>query len=154
LASSLLRFAQKTQKNRFSADFLPCKLRKQPDNRGFFAASSAKNPQVQQAARSFRCAQTFGLNIPTPKLRHIFAALKMLRISLFGPPNRRRTEGSQQPERYAQLDLNFFRNLKQSNNLKKHKKIGSRLSINSTIMYEKLYNNSKYLYCGHFKFGD
>ncbi|MDR2176551.1 MAG: hypothetical protein LBP20_00725, partial [Treponema sp.] len=50
IPSSLLRFAHKTQKNRLSADFLPCKLRKQPDNRGFFAASSAKNPQVQQAA--------------------------------------------------------------------------------------------------------
>jgi hypothetical protein len=49
----LLRFARKIPKNRLKADFLPCKLRKQPDNRGFFAASSAKNPQVQQAARGF-----------------------------------------------------------------------------------------------------
>jgi hypothetical protein len=48
---SLLRFARKTPKNRRLGDFLPCKLRKQPNNRGFFAASSAKNPQVQQAAR-------------------------------------------------------------------------------------------------------
>ncbi|MDR2094990.1 MAG: hypothetical protein LBP76_05670, partial [Treponema sp.] len=40
-SSSLLRFAHKTPKNRLSADFLPYKLRKQPDNRGFFAASSA-----------------------------------------------------------------------------------------------------------------
>jgi hypothetical protein len=48
----LLRFARKTPKNRRSGDFLPCKLRKQPDYRGFFAASSAKNPQAQQAARS------------------------------------------------------------------------------------------------------
>jgi hypothetical protein len=51
--SSLLRFAPKTPKNRLSADFLPYKQRSyqryaQPDNRGFFAASSAKNPQVQQ----------------------------------------------------------------------------------------------------------
>jgi hypothetical protein len=51
----LLRFAHKTPKNRLSADFLPYKLRSdqrsaQPNNRGFFAASSAKNPQVQQAA--------------------------------------------------------------------------------------------------------
>jgi hypothetical protein len=54
-ASSLLRFAHKTPKNRLSADFLPRKPRSDqmsapPDNRGFFAASSAKNPQVQQAA--------------------------------------------------------------------------------------------------------
>jgi hypothetical protein len=53
--SSLLRFAHKTQKNRLKADFLSYKLRSdqrsaQPDNRGIFAASSAKNPQVQQAA--------------------------------------------------------------------------------------------------------
>jgi hypothetical protein len=52
LPGSLLRFAHKTQKNRLKADFLPYKLRKQPDNRGFFAASSVKNPQVQQAASS------------------------------------------------------------------------------------------------------
>jgi hypothetical protein len=49
-ARSLLRFVRKTPKNRRSGDFLPCKLRKRPNNRGFFAASSAKNPQVQQAA--------------------------------------------------------------------------------------------------------
>jgi hypothetical protein len=48
--SSLLRFAHKTPKNRLLVDFLPYKLRKQLDNWGFFAASSAKNPQVQQAA--------------------------------------------------------------------------------------------------------
>jgi hypothetical protein len=46
------------QKNRLKADFLPYKLRSdqrsaQPDNRGFFAALSAKNPQVQQAAGAF-----------------------------------------------------------------------------------------------------
>jgi hypothetical protein len=51
-ARSLLRFAHKTLKNRRLGDFLPCKLRKEPDNRGFFAASSAKNPQAQQAART------------------------------------------------------------------------------------------------------
>jgi hypothetical protein len=55
LSSSLLRFAHKTLKNRLSADFLPYKPRSyqryaQPDNQGFFAALSAKNPQVQQAA--------------------------------------------------------------------------------------------------------
>jgi cobalamin biosynthesis protein CbiG len=56
----LLRFAHKTQKNQLKADFLPCKLRKQPDNRGFFAASSAKNPQVQQAARGLKTADSAG----------------------------------------------------------------------------------------------
>jgi hypothetical protein len=50
----LFRFTRKTPKNRQSGDFLPRKLRSdqrsaQPDNRGFFAASSAKNPQMQQA---------------------------------------------------------------------------------------------------------
>jgi TatD DNase family protein len=49
-ARSLSHFVRKTPENRRSGDFLPCKLRKQPDNRGFFAASSAKNPQAQQAA--------------------------------------------------------------------------------------------------------
>jgi hypothetical protein len=38
-------------------------------------------------ARSFRYTQTFGLNIPTPLLRHSLSALQMLRISLFWPPN-------------------------------------------------------------------
>jgi hypothetical protein len=38
------------------------------------------------------------LLIPTPKLRHSLVALEMLRISLFGPPNRRK-----QPERYAKV---------------------------------------------------
>jgi hypothetical protein len=51
-----VRFARKTPKNRLIGDFLPCKLRSdqrsaQPNNRGFFTASSAKNPQAQQAAR-------------------------------------------------------------------------------------------------------
>jgi hypothetical protein len=59
-ASSLLRFAHKTPKNRLQGDFLPCKLpgeptvRKQPDNRGFygfFQRKNRKNLQVQQAAR-------------------------------------------------------------------------------------------------------
>jgi hypothetical protein len=49
LSSSLLRFAHKTPK-RLSADFLLYKLRSyqryaQPDNRGFFAASSATGCQ-------------------------------------------------------------------------------------------------------------
>ena len=48
-ASSLLRFALKTQKNRRSGDFLPCKLRKEPINRGFFGTLCRKNLQVQQA---------------------------------------------------------------------------------------------------------
>jgi hypothetical protein len=48
-----LRFAHKTRKNRLFGDFLPCKLRKQPDNRGFYVFSTEKhkNLQVQQAAR-------------------------------------------------------------------------------------------------------
>jgi hypothetical protein len=46
-------------------------------------------------------ARSFATLIPTPLLRHSLSALEMLRISLFGPPNRRI-----QPERYAQLVLN------------------------------------------------
>jgi hypothetical protein len=42
-----------------------------------------------------RYAQTFGLNIPTPKLRHILSALRLLRKRLFGPQKRR-----VQPERF------------------------------------------------------
>jgi hypothetical protein len=37
-----------------------------------------KSTSAQQAARSFRHAQTFGLNIPTANLRHIFPALVAL----------------------------------------------------------------------------
>jgi hypothetical protein len=42
-----MHFTRKIPKNRLLVDFLPCKLRSdqrsaQPDNRGFFAASSAK----------------------------------------------------------------------------------------------------------------
>jgi SAM-dependent methyltransferase len=49
---SLLGFAHKTLKNRRLGDFLPCKLRKEPDNRGFdgfFSEKSHQNLQVQQA---------------------------------------------------------------------------------------------------------
>jgi hypothetical protein len=52
MPSSLLRFAYKPFKNRRLGDFLPCKLRKEPDNRGFYGFSkgkSHKNLQVQQA---------------------------------------------------------------------------------------------------------
>ncbi|MDR2742443.1 MAG: hypothetical protein LBB98_09870, partial [Treponema sp.] len=56
-----------------------------------------------RSPRSFRYAQTFGLNIPTAHYTHSLPALKMLRIFLFGPSNRRK-----QPERYAKLHLNFF----------------------------------------------
>jgi hypothetical protein len=38
----------------------------------------------------------------------VLSALKMLRISLFGPPDRCRTAGSQQPEHYAQFFLKLF----------------------------------------------
>jgi 2-polyprenyl-3-methyl-5-hydroxy-6-metoxy-1,4-benzoquinol methylase len=51
--SSLLRFAHETSKNRLQGDFLPCKLRKEPNNRGFcvfFTGKRHKNLQVQQAA--------------------------------------------------------------------------------------------------------
>jgi SAM-dependent methyltransferase len=51
---SLLHFAHKILKNRRSGDFFPCKLRKEPDNRGFsgfFNEKSQKNLQVQQAPR-------------------------------------------------------------------------------------------------------
>jgi hypothetical protein len=47
--------AYKTLKNRLLVDFLLCKLRKQPDNRGFdgfFNGKSHQNLQVQQAASS------------------------------------------------------------------------------------------------------
>jgi hypothetical protein len=47
-------------------------------------------------AWSFRYAQTFGLNIPTPLLHHILSALQMLQIYLSGPPKRRK-----QPKRYV-----------------------------------------------------
>jgi hypothetical protein len=40
---------------------------------------------------------------PTAHSTHSLSALEMLRISLFGPPNRRK-----QPERYAQLRLKFL----------------------------------------------
>jgi hypothetical protein len=50
-----------------------------------------------------RRAQTFGLNIPTPLLRHILAALQMLRICLFGRPKRRK-----QLERYVQYGLKWL----------------------------------------------
>ncbi|MDR0669144.1 MAG: hypothetical protein LBF95_03595, partial [Treponema sp.] len=52
--SSLSRFAHKTSKNRLQGDFLPRKLRKQPNNRGFhgfFQRKNHENLQVQQAAR-------------------------------------------------------------------------------------------------------
>jgi hypothetical protein len=48
----LLRFAHKTSKNRLKGDFLPCKLPKQPMNRGFygfFQRKNRKNLQVRQA---------------------------------------------------------------------------------------------------------
>jgi hypothetical protein len=42
MPSSLLRFAHKTSKNRRLCDFLPLKLRKEPDNRGFDGFSTKK----------------------------------------------------------------------------------------------------------------
>jgi hypothetical protein len=47
-------------------------------------------------------ARSIASLIPTSLLRHSLSALEMLRISLFGPPNRRK-----QPERYVQLGLKF-----------------------------------------------
>jgi biotin carboxylase len=46
---SLLHFVHKTSKNRLTGDFLPCKLRKEPTNRGFCGTKYRKNLQVQQA---------------------------------------------------------------------------------------------------------
>jgi hypothetical protein len=39
---SLLCFAYKPLKNRRLVDFLPCKLRNEPDNRGFYGFSTKK----------------------------------------------------------------------------------------------------------------
>jgi hypothetical protein len=47
-------------------------------------------------------ARSIASLIPTPKLRHIFAALVLLRKPLFGLQKHRK-----QPERYAQLVLNL-----------------------------------------------
>ncbi|GHT78749.1 hypothetical protein FACS1894130_05890 [Spirochaetia bacterium] len=59
---SLLHFVQFDKKNRPSRRFLPCKLRKDAPLSGFFAASSAKKPQVQQAPRSLHCrSPNYGL---------------------------------------------------------------------------------------------
>jgi hypothetical protein len=41
-------------------------------------------------------ARSIASLIPTQNLRHILSALEMLRVSLFGPPKRRK-----QPERYV-----------------------------------------------------
>jgi hypothetical protein len=54
MASSLLRFALKTAKNRLKGDFLPCKLPKEPMNCGFFGTKYRKNLQAQQAPREPR----------------------------------------------------------------------------------------------------
>jgi hypothetical protein len=51
-------------------------------------------------------ARSFASLIPTPLLRHILAALEMLRISLFGPSKRRK-----QPERYVPFVLKFCKNI-------------------------------------------
>jgi hypothetical protein len=59
------------------------------------------SPPVGGSVSGF--ARSFALLIPTQNLRHSLTALKMLRIFLFGPPNRRK-----QPERYAKWVLNFF----------------------------------------------
>jgi hypothetical protein len=48
-------------------------------------------------------ARSIASLIPTQNLRHSLAALKMLRIFLFGPPNRRK-----QPERYVQYRPKIF----------------------------------------------
>jgi hypothetical protein len=60
-------------------------------------------------------ARSIASLIPTPLLlfclRHSSSVLEMLRISLFGPPNRRQAEGSQQPERYAKCPVNFSENI-------------------------------------------
>jgi hypothetical protein len=43
---------QKIKENHLKDGFLPCKLQRMPGNREFFAASSAKNPQFQQAPKA------------------------------------------------------------------------------------------------------
>jgi hypothetical protein len=48
-------------------------------------------------------ARSFAALIPTPKLRHIFAALVLLRKPLSGLQKRRK-----QPERYVQCPLDSF----------------------------------------------
>jgi hypothetical protein len=51
MARGLSCFAHKIKKNRRLGDFLPRKLRKEPDNRGFCGTKRHKNPQAQQAPR-------------------------------------------------------------------------------------------------------
>jgi hypothetical protein len=82
-------------------------------------------------------------SIPTPLLRHSLPALEMLRISLFGPPNRRI-----QPERYAQCFLNFLE-IFIGNGI--DKKFGMRDNENMTG--QKFHPGPPYFYkclkCGH-----
>jgi hypothetical protein len=61
-------------------------------------ASSPVGGSGFRSPRSFRCAQTFGLNIPTPLFRHILPALVLLRKPLFGLAKHRK-----QPTCYANL---------------------------------------------------
>jgi hypothetical protein len=69
----LLRFAYKIFKNRRLGDFLPYKLRKEPDNRGFYGFSkgkSDKNLQVQQApSLAFELAAFFPFGGEMKELR-------------------------------------------------------------------------------------
>jgi hypothetical protein len=78
---------------RFVADFTS-------PNRTVYAS-----PPVGGSGYGF--ARSIASLIPTQNLRHSLSALEMLRISLYGPPNRRK-----QPERYVQLRLNFSEILK------------------------------------------
>jgi hypothetical protein len=55
-------------------------------------------------------ARSFASLIPTPLLRHSLSALEMLRISLCGPPNRRK-----QPERYVPFALKLAEELLNKN---------------------------------------
>jgi hypothetical protein len=67
-------------------------------NRSVYAS-----PPVGGSASGFARSAT----PPTAHSTHSLSALEMLRISLFGPPNRR-----QQPERYAQYPMKFIKKIK------------------------------------------
>jgi hypothetical protein len=51
---SLSHFVRKTPENRRLGDFFPCKLRKQPDNRGFYGFLTKK------AIKTYKCNRLLG----------------------------------------------------------------------------------------------
>jgi hypothetical protein len=60
----------------------------------------------RSSGSAYGFARSFALLIPTQNLRHILAALKMLRIFLFGRSKRRK-----QPERYTTLPQKLVENI-------------------------------------------